>query len=398
MRNILVFGAGDNQIWLIKSCKELQFYTHVVDINGDVPGKEFADEFHVLGANDFDGHKALIIEKNIEGIVTCQMENPLYLMADLATHFGFNFPTKESIQNARNKFLMKQAFIQHNVACAKGTILQSEDKIDFKSVEKYFGLPFIIKPLESFSSRGVYIISNENYFDELLSKTYSFSNSGKILMEEFLAGPEVSVEGVVYNNEIFVVQITDKIITDYPYVVEIGHVQPSQHSLNIQNQIKELVKLAITALGLNQTGFHAEVKITSEGPKIIEIAARLGGDYISSYLTYSSCGVDLNKAVAQIALNNTPELQKGSSKYSMVRYYNWEPGKIVDSVGSTKIVERIEGVIKVDLFVKLGQKLQEITDSAKRHAVYIINANSRDDLAELQIKVDHIMKNLIVTK
>lgn len=398
MKNILIFGAGDNQIWLIKSCKEIELYTHVVDIHEEAPGKKFADEFHVLAANDFEAHKALIIEKNIEGIVTCQMENPLYLMADLASYFGFNFPSKESIQKARDKFLMKQAFIEHKVACAKGKILQSDDKFDFNSVKKYFGIPFIIKPLDSFSSKGVYSIINEKDFNEFIPKTFSFSKSGKILIEEFLEGPEVSVEGVVYNNELFVIQITDKIISDYPYTVELGHIQPSQHPINIQNQIKKLVKSAITALGLNHTGFHAEVKITSQGPKMIEIGARLGGDYISSYLTYNSCGVDLNKAVAQIALNIAPNLKKGALRYAMVGYYNWDSGKIVDSVRSLKSVESIKGVIKVHLFVKQDEQLPEITDSAKRHSVYIISANSRDDLTKLDSKVKNIMKNIIVTK
>lgn len=397
MRSILIFGAGDNQIWLIKSCRELQFYTHVVDLNKDAPGKEFADEFHVLKSDDVKGHIKLIEEKNIEGIVTCQMENPLYLMAELADYFRFNFPSKESIQKARDKYLMKQAFVEHDVPCAKGNIIQSTNTPNFVSIKDDLGLPFVIKPLDSFSSRGVYVINSEKEFNKFISKTLSFSKSGKILIEEFLEGPEVSVEGVVFNNKVSIVQITDKVIADYPYTVELAHIQPSHYPVEVKSDINQLVKAAVSALGLNQTGFHAEIKITPQGLKMVEIGARLGGDYISSYLTYNSCGVDLNKAVAQIALNISPNLNKGCSRHAMVAYYNWESGKVVKSVHSTSLIEDIDGVEQIKLFIQQGQKLPFVTDSSKRHAVYVISADNQKDLYDLNERVKDNMKYLIET-
>ena len=154
------------------------------------------------------------------------MENPLLLMAEIAEKFSFSFPSVNSIVHARNKYLMKRCFIEHGIPCAYGILVEPNAEIDEKILYG-FTFPLIIKPVDSFSSRGVFLVTSFDELQQYLDKTKSFSSDGKILIEEFLNGPEVSVESVTYNGQTTVIQITDKVITNYPYTVEMAHIQPS---------------------------------------------------------------------------------------------------------------------------------------------------------------------------
>nr|MBX2873039.1 ATP-grasp domain-containing protein [Saprospiraceae bacterium] len=195
MKRILVFGAGHNQTLLIRACKELGYYTIVTDPNSDAPGKDLADQFAVLPPKDFEAHCQLIEQEHVQGIVTCQMENPLPLMARLAAQYKLLFPTETVIQRARNKFLMKQAFLAGQVPCANGQVIDGLPDLEKLDLTQW-QFPLIIKPVDSYSSRGVYRVNSEAELRERYSDAFRYSSTGQVLLEEFLEGPEVSVEAV----------------------------------------------------------------------------------------------------------------------------------------------------------------------------------------------------------
>lgn len=390
MRRILVFGAGYNQTLLIRACKALGYYTLVTDPNENAPGRELADRFVVLAPKDFEAHCRVIEEEEVQGIVTCQMENPLPLMARLAKKYNLLFPSTEVIQRARNKYLMKQAFLKAGVPCAHGQIIEEGEIIDHIDLSK-FQFPLIIKPVDSYSSRGVYKVNSLPELKERYEEALRFSSTRQVLIEEFLEGPEVSVEAVTYQGLTHIVQITDKVITPYPNTVELAHYQPSQLGTEDQRSIKEVVKAAVSALGIDYSGSHAELKLTKDGPKMIEIGARLGGDYISSYLTTLSTGVDMNRAIAQIAMGEHPDIDSSIKQYSGIQYVNWQPGKKVKAVASLAPFLEDPKVAFANILVAPGDILPPITESTNRHAFFITSAESQ---GELKDNVSALTENL----
>ncbi len=390
MRRILVFGAGHNQTLLIRACKELGYYTIVTDPNEDAPGKGLADHFVVLPPKDFEAHCRVIEEEKVKGIVTCQMENPLLLMARLAEKYSFLFPSTAVIQRARNKFLMKEAFLQAGVPCAQGIIIRKEEELDLLD-QNTWQFPLIIKPVDSYSSRGVYRVESWSELKDRYEQAISFSSTAEVLVEEFLEGPEVSVEAVTYQGETHIIQITDKVITPYPNTVELAHYQPSRLNIGDQKSIKEVVQAAVKSLEIDYTGSHAELKLTPDGPKMIEIGARLGGDYISSYLTTLSTGVDMNRAIAQIAMGESPDVASSIQKYAGIRYVNWQPGRKVKTVASLSPFLEDPKVAFANILVAPGDTLPPITESTNRHAFFITSANSQ---SELDTNVQALTANL----
>jgi carbamoyl-phosphate synthase large subunit len=274
---------------------------------------------------------------------------------------------------------MKEAFHEAKVPCAKGILFEEGKTISTKLLND-LSFPVIIKPSDAFSSRGVIkceslqdILYNENF-------TRNFSSDHSLIIEEFLEGPEYSVESITYSGNTHIIQYTEKIITPYPYTVEMGHIQPAEFSAIDKSKIDEVIVKAIKSLKLDNCATHTEFKLTTEGPKIIEIGARLGGDYISSYLTLHSTGVDMDAAVAEIAMGRKPELEKKICQYSGIFYFHLGEGKKVIDIGNWKEVLNLNNVVYANIFVKLGEVIPALTDSAKRSGFVIIKSSNKKRL------------------
>ena len=382
LESILIFGGGENQRTLIQSAKQLGFRTIVIDPNPEAAARTEADIFKVIDTKDKAGTIALTKKYNIKGIVTCQMENPLFLMAEIAEEMGYIFPTKESIIKARNKWLMKQCFLENTVPCSEGVLIKAGIDIRLKDLKGLL-FPFVIKPLDSFSSRGVYKVNNIEEIQLYINNSRQFSSNGDIIIEEFLDGPEVSVESVTQNGITEVIQITDKAITPYPTTVEMAHVQPSNHKPEIQVALKTIVRKAIRSLGLDNCATHSEVKITDSGVKVVEVGARLGGDYITSHLVPLSAGVNIEAAAINISMGKIPDIERKETKGSAIRYLNLPSGKKVMRIGNWKEILNKPYIKHALIMVKKDEIISPITDSAKRKGFVIVQGKDRKDAQDL---------------
>ena len=327
-KSILIFGAGINQIELIREARKLELTSIVIDPSDVAVGINEADVFYRVEGDDYASTKKIALKHNVNGIVTGQMEKPLRLMAKLAQELGFIFNTPNVIECSLNKILMKNAFTENGIQCAKGVWFSKNEEIT-KAKLKNLNFPVIVKPVDAFSSQGVQKANNFNEILKIEKHSRTYSSNSQLLIEEFLEGREFSVECITFEQKTTVVQITEKFITPPPYNVEMAHLQPARISESEKSLIKKITEGAINAIGINNSASHAEVMLTSNGPFMIEIGARLGGDFISSYLTKASTGISMDRGALQVALGIKPDLQKKHSHFSMIKYIKLEENKIV---------------------------------------------------------------------
>lgn len=378
-KTILIFGAGINQLELIREAKILGIQTIVIDPSENPPGKEEADYYYQVEGKDYDTTKAIALKHKVDGIVTGQMEKPMRLMAKLAQELGFIFHSPEVVETSLNKVLMKQAFMGNNVPCAKGVAFKDGEKIKEEKI-KGFTYPLIIKPADAFSSRGVMKVFSFKELKGYEEETRSYSLQSTIIVEEFLEGREFSAESITYRGKTTVIQVTEKFISPYPYTVEMGHLQPARITSEERATIESVVKKAIAAIGINNSASHAEVMLTKEGVFMIEIGARLGGDFISSYLTKASTGISMDKASVQVALGIEPDLVHKFSRYSMIEYLKLEEGKTIKRLPDKKLIEEMEGHVFSYYFLKEGDVIPKIMHSAQRPMCILFEGNNEKSL------------------
>ena len=212
---ILIFGAGINQLELIREAKLLGVTSIVIDPQTDPPGKSEANFFYRVDGTDYETTRTIALKHSVSGIVTGQMEKPLRLMARLAQELKFIFNSPEVTERCLDKWLMKETFRAENIPFAEGMLIRKdEDTLEKLSDEITF--PVIIKPRDAFSSRGVYKCNSSDAVKAHLEESGLFSSNGDILIEEFLEGKEYSVEAITYRGETSIIQFTEKFITPYP--------------------------------------------------------------------------------------------------------------------------------------------------------------------------------------
>lgn len=376
---VLIFGAGINQLELIREARSLGLTSIVIDPQGNPPGKPEADFFYQVGGSDYELTREIAVRHQVSGIVTGQTEKPLRLMARLAAEQGFIFNSPEVTERCLDKWLMKEAFRARGVACAEGILVRQGEAIPSGLPPKIL-FPLIIKPRDAYSSRGVYKCSSRDDLNAHIAESRSFSSNGDVLLEEFIDGREYSVEAVTYQGVTTIIQFTEKFITPYPNTVETAHLQPAGLSIPEKESITSLVKSTLEALGIKNSASHTEVIMTKSRPGVIETGARLGGDFISSYLTKSSTGVSMDKAAIQIALGQQPDINVTFRKFSMIKYVELPAGKTVKEVMPCDDIRKLPGVVFLFVFVSPGDRTEPLKHSGLRPACVIVESDNKEDL------------------
>lgn len=376
MQNVMILGAGPLQVPAIKVAKSLGLYVIVCDYDANAVGIPYADEFHLIST--IDEEKILELARKImpDYIITSTSDAPVrtvaYVNEQLNRQSDISY---ESARCATIKSEMRECLKQNNVPIPLFFVCENLEEY-LEAVCK-FPKECIVKPIDSAASRGVIYIDTQASKEDL-KKCYceSVENSrlGKVMVEELMHGPEVSVECFVVDGEVTVVTITDKLVTELPYFVELGHSEPSQLSDAIQSEIREITKSAILAVGIINGVAHVEVMVTTTGAKIVELAARLGGDYITSKLVPLSTGVDMVKESVKLSLHRALDIERKWDKGSAIRFIQGKQG-VVKQIVIDSSIEMIEGIEEVEIYVKVGDLIRDIRSSNDRIGHVVATGN-----------------------
>lgn len=394
MKKIMILGASILQLPAIQKAKEMGLEVVVVDMNPDAIGfKEKGIVKEVISTIDIPKVLECAKKHKINGIMTLASDMPMRTIAKISEEMNIIGIDERTALKATSKFAMREALKDASVPIPYFTRVKTELECYKASLEvKKKGYKCIIKPVDNSGSRGITLLSN--FEEETIKKAYeygkTFSRSGELMVEEYMEGPEVSVESISIDNKCNVIQITDKLTTGAPYFVEMGHSQPSMLCDNIKNEIIEITKKAVKAIGIKNGPSHTEIKITKEGPKIVELGARLGGDCITTHLVPLSTGVDMVKACIELSLGIKPDLSKKFEKGAAIRYFGTNIGKIRNIHGLFE-AHNIEGIKQISFVYDIGEEIKEIKNSSDRIGFVI----AQDFSVEKAIERCELVKNII---
>ena len=378
MKRLLILGAPVFQIPVIEKAHEVGLYVGVVDLNKDAPAINYADEYFCASIKNYNEVIKIAEIFRPNGIMSGACDTSVVTVAQLCNVLGLPGHSIEAAINSTDKLKMLQAFSENNVNHPKFQVISREE---INTAEISVGFPAVSKPVDSSGSRGISFIENEKTVIAALLNSADSSQSGNVLVEEYMEGPEVSVEMLVIDGTPYVLQITDKTTTGAPHFIEIGHCQPSTLDKNIQEEIRAIAKQAVLAVGLVNSVAHVEVKVTSEGVKMVELGARLGGDCISSYLIDNSIlGIDMTKAAIKIALGEKNDISQYcfSGDSSVVKFILDEVGEVAEISGINEVAS-MDGVIKVLCTTKVGDKLSGNSENASRHIYVVARGKTREE-------------------
>lgn len=190
------------------------------------------------------------------------------------------------------------------------------------------------------------------------------------------------------------IAVTDKKTTEAPYFVELGHNQPSVYPEDIQQKLKDGAIAGIKALGLSNCAAHCELKVQDGEAYLMEIGARMGGDFISTELTHLSTGIDMVAATICVVLGMEPNLKPVEKKHGVcIRYFTPNPGRLIaieneDALTGTHVYD-------AEIYHKVGDAIPEVKSSLNRSGHVIvtdIDAHAAIERAEGIIKDVKLVK------
>ena len=389
-KSVLIFGVGPLQESIIVRAKKMGLYTIGIDPCEDATCRDCVDAFEVVPGQDYEGHCAVIEKYSIDAIVTAATDKPLVMMARLAEKYGFPFYSVETAQWSTDKFQMKERFELGGVPHAQGRLISK--------VEEAEGLvfPVIVKPRDNSGSRGVKLCRDKNELQISIDEALENSKLDTVLVEEFIEGPEYSIESLHHDDKSEVIQFTEKKTTEFPYNVELGHIQPANISDENKQKIREIIVKIGKALNFENCPSHTELKINERGIFVIETSPRLGGDYITSTLTPLSTGVNLEDELLKISLGESINPQPDAVQYSGVRFFAFKEGCIIKHVPNDEFVKTWPHVVDFSFNLQKGEKVHQITSSLNRYGHITLIAGNRESIDDAFEKYEKaIMENAL---
>ncbi len=389
----MIVGASVLQLPAILKAKEMGLYVGVADFNPEAVGIKYADEFFNASTMDEDAVLKAAEEFKPDGIMTLATDMPMRGVSKASDKLHLHSISYETSFKATDKYEMIKAFKAYGVPSPWYFDVDSYEEL--KALEGKVNFPCIIKPTDNAGSHGVAKVYD---FEELLANyeySHSCSRHGKVIVEEYLDGPEVSVEVMVVKGQVHILQITDKITTGAPHFVEMGHTQPSRLPEETQQQIREVAEAACLSIGLDKGPAHVEMKVTSRGPVMIELGARMGGDNITTHLVPLSTGIDMVGATIKVALGEDPDIHSTLSRGSAIRYFE-APWGTIKSIEGIEAASRLDGVKQIIFTKGIGEVSGPIESSNDRIGFVIAQGDSPDSaeticakaMSEISISVD----------
>ncbi len=348
----MIIGGGLLQVPLIRTAKEMGLQVIVTDYNAEAPGLVYADIPVIMSTRDVDGSVRIAKKQHkctpISGVLTSGTDASMTVAA-VANALGLPGIKFEDAEAATNKIKMRTRFKQHHVPSPEFAPVWS--LAEAKDACRKLGLPLVIKPADNMGARGVMCIDNKNMISEAFHGAKAASPSGELIIERFMEGPELSIDSIVFEGEVTFTGIADRIIEDHPYFIEKGHTMPSMMDTEIIDEAKRVMCAGIKALGITHGFAKGDIKVTPEGVKIGELAARLSGGFMSTHTFPYSTGVNLMKAAIEISLGLEPgNLEPVKNLVSIERAIITPPGVVKDISG----IDEAKGVAYInDIFLNV---------------------------------------------
>ncbi len=395
-KKIMILGASALQVPAIKKAKELGYQVIAVDYDENAVGFAFADVKLVVSTLDQEEvyRQALIYQPDV--VITSTSDGPVRTAAYVNEKLGKRPDLSyENAQCATIKSKMRNRLRECGVPIPKYYAV--EDFTAFsEAVDKLNGR-CIVKPADNAGSRGVMLLDPEElsaaHFNERKEQIYRYSRGnsrgGTVMVEEYMQGPEVSVEAIVIEGKPHILTVTDKFITPPPYFVELAHCEASMLDEKIQEGIRAVAGQAICAIGIENAPAHVEVKVTQDGPKIVELAARLGGDFITSKLVPLSTGIDMVGASVELAVGKRPDLTPKWNRGAAIHFIHADEGQegIISEIAVPRALYAQKGVEEIILYKKPGDSVQGTRSSNDRLGHVITTGETPQEAMELGARV-----------
>ncbi len=390
MTKLLVLGGGLFLADSVRRISEAGFHVVCADKNPQAPAFAFAKERCLADISDPQAILTAAREHAVDGIMPLNdFATPSAAYA--AAQLGLPGIDEGTAKRATDKGLMRQEWKQAGLTQPDFRLVMDEAQAQQAACE--IGFPCLIKPAYSGGGgRGILIIKQE----EAVSKAYRlarrFALNGRVLIEQYIEGIEMTVESMTDHGETFVLAMSDKIKPPLLSRVATDLFYPAQFDEDILKRAEELAIQAVNALGINIGAAHTELIVTEAGEiHLVECGARGGGGHIFSHIVQWCSGVNMPVQWARQLTGQQADIQPTCNRAAIYHFFCPEPGLLVDIHGLDQAA-KLPGVAAIGALRQPGESIPELANSLQRSGYLVVLTQTRSQAEDCLRQVEELVR------
>lgn len=371
MKKICILGVGNAQIDAINYCKEKGLEVYSCSYSNEGPGIELSDHFAVIDIKDVEGIKKYVTENNIDAVYSVGSDIAMPTACKVSEDLNLpHFVSHKTAQICQHKYEMRRVLGDDFEGNVKFKLIK-----DKKEIDSWDNYPSILKPVDSQGQRGVRLVENKEDFEKYFEDSMSYSTRKELIIEEYIDGPEISVNAFAVNGQVIFALVSDRLVFDeLPGGIIKEHVIPTNFcSREVEIKAQEIAKQVMNRLGILNGPAYMQIKISNNQPKLIEVTPRLDGCHMWNLITHY-CGVNLLSMTLDYLLTNSIEnidkikgLDLKRNNDMTLKFLCEETGKCYD-----RSKYNVEGVKYLKWYYNQGEKVKKINGYMEKGG-YIID-------------------------
>jgi biotin carboxylase len=378
-RRLLALGAGPAQLGLLAAARESGCFVIAADRDPGAPGFRFADRRAIVSAEDEPALGQLAEAEEVDGVIAPGIDWPVAIAARIAARLGLPHPlAPETAVLATSKLEQRQHFREAGVPQVAWEPCRTLDEA--RAAAGRLGYPLVVKAPDRQGQRGLGLVREPDDLEAAAEEALRASRSSLAILEQYAPGRELTVNAFSFRGRFVPLTVTDREVADPPaFGVALAHVWPSSLEPAAIGAAVDAARAAAAALGVEDGPTYTQILATPEGPRVVELAARLGGGHDAD-LCRAALGVDLNGLALAAALGEEIDeaalVPRALAGGACVRFLVGSPGPLAEVRGVDQAAE-LEGIELVLVYREPGYILTPLRRGSDRAGAILAVGGSR---------------------
>jgi biotin carboxylase len=380
-RRLLVLGAGPAQLGLLAAARDSGCFVIAADRDPGAPGFRFADRRAIVSAEDEPALAQLAEAEEVDGVIAPGIDWPVAIAARIASRLGLPHPlTPESAVLATSKLEQRQHFLEAQVPQVAWETCRTVEEA--RAAAARLGFPLVVKAPDRQGQRGLGLVRDAGELDPAAEEALLASRGSLAILEQYAPGRELTVNAFSFQGRFVPLTVTDREVAEPPaFGVALAHVWPSTLEPSTIGAAVDAARAAAAALGVEDGPTYTQILATPEGPRVVELAARLGGGHDAD-LCRAALGVDLNGLALAAAfgeeIDESALVPRARAGGACVRFLVAPPGPLAEVRGAEEAGE-LEGIELVLVYREPGYILTPLRRGSDRAGAILAVGDSRGE-------------------
>lgn len=399
MKKVMILGGGKYQVPFIKKAKELGHYVVLCDYLENNPGRKYSDIHYLVSTHDYNQVIAVAKKEEIDGVVT-NSEPVMHIMSKIMSELNLPCIPPQIMELFLNKKLMRDYLEKRGLNTIRYRYVYN--KAAAKKFLKEIDKKIVMKPVDSSASKGVFSIRKDSEIEKFFDITKkSNRREEEVLLEEYISGPEFTVDGICISGKHYTLGISEKHhfaynenVADALFFSSFSN-EYDYESLKKYND--EIVQSTLLPFGMT----HSEYKYENGKFHFIEMSARGGGAYIATSIIPFMSGIDTMKLLfnASLGIETKNEISIRKEYYdrcAILKFFSTPDNKsgYVKEIKGAYILNT-PNVIRHEFFFDVGDYIKPAENDSERIGYYIAVANTKEQLNNIIEEIENTVKIIL---